>query len=145
MRRTSDPSAYHQLRHRRERNSQRARAMATSSNGSEPIQSARAPRGDGPVTTSPMPDLVCISHRLGEVFLMPIVSILRDGQLVSTQRVSGTNEEKLYCGDDQPHRPRMTFPACAIQIPTTSLELAKRSGYSGQAAFSNRRGLNGRG
>ena len=128
MRRTSDPSEYHQLRHRRERNSRRARAMATSSNGSEPIQSARALRGDGPVTTSPMPDLVYISQRLEEVFLLADrVSILRDGQLVSTQRVSGTNEEKLYCGDDQPHRPRMTFPACAIQIPTTSLELAKRS------------------
>jgi len=43
--------------------------------------------------------IVYISHRLEEVFqLADRVSILRDGQLVSTQRVSETNEEKLITG-----------------------------------------------
>jgi ribose transport system ATP-binding protein len=43
--------------------------------------------------------IVYISHRLEEVFqLADRVSILRDGQLVSTQRVSETNEEKLIAG-----------------------------------------------
>lgn len=43
--------------------------------------------------------LVYISHRLEEVFqLADRVSILRDGHLVSTQRVAETNEEKLITG-----------------------------------------------
>jgi ribose transport system ATP-binding protein len=43
--------------------------------------------------------IVYISHRLEEVFqLADRVTILRDGQLVSTQRVSETNEEKLIAG-----------------------------------------------
>lgn len=43
--------------------------------------------------------IVYISHRLEEVFqLADRVSILRDGQLVSTQRVTETNEEKLIAG-----------------------------------------------
>jgi len=43
--------------------------------------------------------IVYISHRLEEVFqLCDRVSILRDGQLVSTQKVSETNEEKLIVG-----------------------------------------------
>jgi ribose transport system ATP-binding protein len=43
--------------------------------------------------------IVYISHRLEEVFqLADRVSILRDGALVSTQRVSETNEEKLIAG-----------------------------------------------
>jgi ribose transport system ATP-binding protein len=43
--------------------------------------------------------IVYISHRLEEVFqLADRVSILRDGQLVSTQRVAETNEEKLISG-----------------------------------------------
>src|SRR6202012_4593860 len=43
--------------------------------------------------------IVYISHRLEEVFqLADRVSILRDGQLVSTQRVAETNEEKLIAG-----------------------------------------------
>jgi ribose transport system ATP-binding protein len=43
--------------------------------------------------------IVYISHRLEEVFqLADRVSILRDGQLVSTQRVTDTNEEKLISG-----------------------------------------------
>src|SRR6516162_7472042 len=43
--------------------------------------------------------IVYISHRLEEVFkLADRVSILRDGQLVSTQRVADTNEEKLITG-----------------------------------------------
>ena len=43
--------------------------------------------------------IVYISHRLEEVFqLADRVSILRDGQLVSTQRVAETNEEKLITG-----------------------------------------------
>ena len=40
-----------------------------------------------------------ISHRLEEVFqLADRVSILRDGALVSTERVADTNEEKLIAG-----------------------------------------------
>src|SRR6478672_4393169 len=43
--------------------------------------------------------IVYISHRLEEVFqLADRVSILRDGQLVSTQRVSETNEAALITG-----------------------------------------------
>jgi ribose transport system ATP-binding protein len=43
--------------------------------------------------------IVYISHRLEEVFqLADRVSILRDGALVSTQRVSETTEEKLIAG-----------------------------------------------
>src|SRR5580693_8058783 len=43
--------------------------------------------------------IVYISHRLEEVFqLADRVSILRDGTLVSTQRVADTNEEKLIAG-----------------------------------------------
>jgi ribose transport system ATP-binding protein len=43
--------------------------------------------------------IVYISHRLEEVFqLADRVSILRDGQLVSTQRVADTNEEQLITG-----------------------------------------------
>jgi ribose transport system ATP-binding protein len=43
--------------------------------------------------------LVYISHRLEEVFqLADRVSILRDGQLVSTQRVADTNEQALITG-----------------------------------------------
>jgi ribose transport system ATP-binding protein len=43
--------------------------------------------------------LVYISHRLEEVFqLADRVSILRDGQLVSTQRVAETNEQALITG-----------------------------------------------
>ena len=43
--------------------------------------------------------IVYISHRLEEVFqLADRVSILRDGQWVSTQRISETNEEKLIIG-----------------------------------------------
>jgi ribose transport system ATP-binding protein len=43
--------------------------------------------------------IVYISHRLEEVFqLADRVSILRDGHLVSTQRVAETNEEKLIAG-----------------------------------------------
>jgi ribose transport system ATP-binding protein len=43
--------------------------------------------------------IVYISHRLEEVFqLADRVSILRDGNLVSTQRVADTNEEKLITG-----------------------------------------------
>jgi ribose transport system ATP-binding protein len=43
--------------------------------------------------------IVYISHRLEEVFqLADRVSILRDGNLVSTQRVAETNEEKLIAG-----------------------------------------------
>jgi ribose transport system ATP-binding protein len=43
--------------------------------------------------------IVYISHRLEEVFqLADRVSILRDGQLVSTQRVSETNEQSLVAG-----------------------------------------------
>jgi ribose transport system ATP-binding protein len=43
--------------------------------------------------------IVYISHRLEEVFqLADRVSILRDGQLVSTQRVAETNEEQLITG-----------------------------------------------
>src|ERR1700752_3867083 len=43
--------------------------------------------------------IVYISHRLEEVFqLADRVSILRDGALVSTQKVSETNEEKLIAG-----------------------------------------------
>src|ERR1700757_3617302 len=43
--------------------------------------------------------IVYISHRLEEVFqLCDRVSILRDGALVSTQKVSETNEEKLIVG-----------------------------------------------
>jgi ribose transport system ATP-binding protein len=43
--------------------------------------------------------IVYISHRLEEVFkLADRVTILRDGQLVSTQRVAETNEEKLITG-----------------------------------------------
>ncbi|MBV8142435.1 MAG: sugar ABC transporter ATP-binding protein [Verrucomicrobia bacterium] len=43
--------------------------------------------------------IVYISHRLEEVFqLADRVSILRDGQWVSTQRISETNEEKLITG-----------------------------------------------
>jgi ribose transport system ATP-binding protein len=43
--------------------------------------------------------IVYISHRLEEVFqLADRVSILRDGALVSTQRVAETNEEKLIAG-----------------------------------------------
>src|ERR1700722_7049475 len=43
--------------------------------------------------------IVYFSHRLEEVFqLADRVSILRDGQLVSTQRVAETNEEKLIAG-----------------------------------------------
>jgi ribose transport system ATP-binding protein len=43
--------------------------------------------------------IVYISHRLEEVFqLADRVSILRDGQLVSTQRVSETNEHELITG-----------------------------------------------
>jgi ribose transport system ATP-binding protein len=43
--------------------------------------------------------IVYISHRLEEVFqLADRVSILRDGALVSTERVSETNEEKLIAG-----------------------------------------------
>jgi ribose transport system ATP-binding protein len=43
--------------------------------------------------------IVYISHRLEEVFqLADRVSILRDGQLVSTQRVADTNEQALIAG-----------------------------------------------
>src|SRR4029077_1966503 len=43
--------------------------------------------------------IVYISHRLEEVFqLADRVSILRDGALVSTERVAETNEEKLIAG-----------------------------------------------
>jgi ribose transport system ATP-binding protein len=43
--------------------------------------------------------IVYISHRLEEVFqLADRVSILRDGQLVSTQRVAETNEQALITG-----------------------------------------------
>jgi ribose transport system ATP-binding protein len=43
--------------------------------------------------------IVYISHRLEEVFqLADRLSILRDGQLVSTQRVSETNENALIAG-----------------------------------------------
>jgi ribose transport system ATP-binding protein len=43
--------------------------------------------------------IVYISHRLEEVFqLADRVTILRDGALVSTQRISETNEEKLITG-----------------------------------------------
>ena len=43
--------------------------------------------------------IVYISHRLEEVFqLADRVTILRDGQLVSTQRIAETNEEKLITG-----------------------------------------------
>jgi ribose transport system ATP-binding protein len=43
--------------------------------------------------------IVYISHRLEEVFqLCDRVSILRDGALVSTQKVVETNEEKLIVG-----------------------------------------------
>ena len=43
--------------------------------------------------------IVYISHRLEEVFqLADRVTILRDGQWVSTQRVADTNEEKLITG-----------------------------------------------
>ena len=43
--------------------------------------------------------IVYISHRLEEVFqLADRVSILRDGQLVSTQRVADTNENALIAG-----------------------------------------------
>jgi ribose transport system ATP-binding protein len=43
--------------------------------------------------------IVYISHRLEEVFqLADRVSILRDGQLVSTQRVADTNEQALITG-----------------------------------------------
>jgi ribose transport system ATP-binding protein len=43
--------------------------------------------------------IVYISHRLEEVFqLADRVSILRDGQLISTQRVSDTNETTLIAG-----------------------------------------------
>jgi ribose transport system ATP-binding protein len=43
--------------------------------------------------------IVYISHRLEEVFqLADRVSILRDGSLISTQRVADTNEEKLITG-----------------------------------------------
>src|ERR1700737_1717643 len=43
--------------------------------------------------------IVYISHRLEEVFqLADHVSILRDGQLVSTQRVAETNENALIAG-----------------------------------------------
>jgi ribose transport system ATP-binding protein len=43
--------------------------------------------------------IVYISHRLEEVFqLADRVSILRDGQLVSTQRVADTNEKDLITG-----------------------------------------------
>ncbi len=43
--------------------------------------------------------IVYISHRLEEVFeLADRVSILRDGQLVSTERVADTNEQKLIRG-----------------------------------------------
>jgi ribose transport system ATP-binding protein len=43
--------------------------------------------------------IVYISHRLEEVFqLADRVSILRDGQWVSTQRITETNEEKLITG-----------------------------------------------
>jgi ribose transport system ATP-binding protein len=43
--------------------------------------------------------IVYISHRLEEVFqLADRVSILRDGALVSTQRIAETNEEKLITG-----------------------------------------------
>jgi ribose transport system ATP-binding protein len=43
--------------------------------------------------------IVYISHRLEEVFqLADRVTILRDGQLVSTQRIAETNEEQLITG-----------------------------------------------
>ncbi len=43
--------------------------------------------------------IVYISHRLEEVFeLADRVSILRDGRLVSTERIQDTNEEKLIAG-----------------------------------------------
>ncbi len=43
--------------------------------------------------------IVYISHRLEEVFeLADRVSILRDGQLVSTQRIAETNEQELIAG-----------------------------------------------
>jgi ribose transport system ATP-binding protein len=43
--------------------------------------------------------IVYISHRLEEVFeLADRVSILRDGRLVSTERIEDTNEEKLIAG-----------------------------------------------
>ena len=46
--------------------------------------------------------IVYISHRMEEVFqLADRVSVLRDGQLVATQKVSETNEKALITADDQ--------------------------------------------
>src|ERR1700734_2881333 len=70
--------------------------------------------------------IVYISHRLEEVFqLADRVSILRDGQLVSTQRVADTNEEKLIAGMinrsiDQVHY-KETVPFGAEILRTESL------------------------
>src|SRR5580704_2776978 len=73
--------------------------------------------------------IVYISHRLEEVFqLADRVSILRDGQLVSTQRVADTNEKALITGMinraiDQVHY-KETIPFGA--------EILRTEGLSGQ-------------
>jgi len=73
--------------------------------------------------------IVYISHRLEEVFqLADRVSILRDGQLVSTQRVAETNEKALITGMinraiDQVHY-KETIPFGA--------EILRTEGLSGQ-------------
>jgi ribose transport system ATP-binding protein len=70
--------------------------------------------------------IVYISHRLEEVFqLADRVSILRDGQLVSTQRVAETNEQALITGMinraiDQVHY-KETIPFGAEILRTESL------------------------
>ena len=70
--------------------------------------------------------IVYISHRLEEVFqLADRVSILRDGQLVSTERVADTNEEKLITGMiarslDQIHY-KETIPFGAETLRTENL------------------------
>jgi ribose transport system ATP-binding protein len=70
--------------------------------------------------------IVYISHRLEEVFqLADRVSILRDGQLVSTQRVAETNEKALITGMinraiDQVHY-KETIPFGAEILRTESL------------------------
>jgi ribose transport system ATP-binding protein len=72
--------------------------------------------------------IVYISHRLEEVFqLADRVSILRDGQLVSTQRVAETNEQALITGMinrsiDQVHY-KETIPFGAEILRTENLRL----------------------